>query len=199
MSTTVNGFVDLNGRQVHAFASEVANVGYARLKDELLSMLRSGAWRDFKDGLGRYQFLPGEFDYFLSQWGVTRKDAMDGIADLDAKAELEQHMDERRTGEDDYRRRLTEVRAANPERPGRPIEPFGCTEAEGKLLVKGTPRAALGERVRRFAKEGTTKRPSEALPQVEKLRRSAMRLDDHDLADLIDSLKQEQRRRRRQA
>jgi hypothetical protein len=48
---------------VHAFATEVANVGYSRLKELLLAMLQSGAWRNFKDGVGSYVFLPGEFDH----------------------------------------------------------------------------------------------------------------------------------------
>lgn len=144
MTTTANGeFVDPNGRQVHAFALQVANLGYARMKDELLRMLASRAWRDFRDGLGRYQFLPGEFDYFLTQQGVKRDDVMKGIQDLDAKAKLEQHMDERKTGDDGYRRRLVEARASNPQRPGRPIEPFGVTKSEAKLLVnaQGAVRA----------------------------------------------------------
>jgi hypothetical protein len=56
-------------------------------------------------------------------------------------------------------------------------------------------------RVRRLTNTGgqTTKKPSEIapLPPAERLRRSASRLSDEDLAYLIDSLKQEQRRRRR--
>lgn len=205
MNTTVNGFVDLNGRQVHAFASKMANLGYAELADQLLAMLRSGAWRSFKDGLGSYEFLPGEFDYFLTQQGVKRDDVMAGVRDLDTKAELEAAMDERRTDEEGYRRPILKARAENPQRPGRPIEPFGLTESEAKALVEGTRvlhaahREALGGAVRRWVATGrtTTKPPSRELPSVERLRRSAMRLDDADLADLIDSLKQEQKRRRR--
>jgi hypothetical protein len=206
-TTTTNGdFTDLNGRQVHAFATEVENVGYSRLKELLLAMLQSGAWRSFRDGVGAYAFLPGEFDYFLSQWGVAREDVMNGVRDLDAKALLEQHMDERRTGEEGYRRPILQARAEIQQRPGRPIAPFGITEAEAKALVDGSRaqravhREALGHTVRRFTNSGgtTAKPPSRALPLVERLRRSAARLGDDDLADLIDSLKQEQRRRRRQ-
>lgn len=168
-------------------------------------MLQSGAWHNFKDGVGTYVFLPGEFDYFLSQWGVSREDVMNGVRDLDVKALLEQHMDERRTGEEGYRRRITEVRAVVPQRPGRPIEPFGYSKGEAKALVDGpadavrNDRPALGRAVRRWTLTAgeTTRRPVESLPRVEKLRRAAIRLDDDDLTDLIDSLKQEQRRRRR--
>jgi hypothetical protein len=204
MNATINGFVDVNGRQVHAFASKMANLGYAELADQLLAMLRSDVWHSFKDGLGAYQFLPGEFDYFLTQQGVRRDDVMAGVRDLDAKAELEAAMDERRTGEDGYRRPVLQARAENPQRPGRAIEPFGYTKAEAKVLVSDRavargPVEALGSTVRRWSNSGgaTTKAPSDTLPLVERLRRSAMRLDDADLADLIDSLKQEQRRRRR--
>jgi hypothetical protein len=206
MTATANGeFVDQNGRQVHAFALQMTNLGYARMKDELLRMLKSEAWHDFRDGLGRYQFLAGEFDYFLTQQGVRRDDVMKGIQDLDAKAELERHMDERKTGKENYRRPIVQARAENPQRPGRPIEPFGVTKAEAKALVGDRARdarldrSALGERVRRFSRTGDVKAPRDSLPLVERLRRSAMRLDDDDLADLIDSLKQEQRRRRRRA
>lgn len=196
--------LDLNGRQVHAFASEMANVGYAKLADLLVAMLKSGAWQRFQDGLGRYEFLEGEFDYFLTQQGVRREDVMNGVRDIDTKARLEAHMDERKTGEDGYRRRILEVRAANPTRPSRPIEPFGLTEAEAKALANGSAsatrggRPALGTAVRRWTLTGgqTTRKPSALLPQVERLQRSAVRLSDEDLETLIEGLKQEQHRRR---
>ncbi|HZD70367.1 MAG TPA: hypothetical protein VFA45_16150 [Actinomycetes bacterium] len=197
--------LDLNGRQVHAFASEMANVGYAKMADLLGAMLESGAWRSFQDGLGHYEFLDGEFDYFLTQQGVRREDVINGVRDIEAKARLEAHMDERKTGEGGYRRRITEVRATVPQRPGRPIEPFGVTKAEAKALLNGRAgsarptRPALGTTVRRWTLTGgkTTRKPSDLLPQVERLRRSAVRLSDEDLEALLEGLKQEQRRRRR--
>jgi hypothetical protein len=199
------GLLDLNGRQVHAFASEMANVGYAKMADLLVAMLESEAWRSFHDGLGRYEFLEGEFDYFLTQQGVRREDVMNGVRDIEIKARFEAHMDERKTGEDGYRRRILEVRAANPARPSRPIEPFGFTKAEAKALVNGaeaqrlTNRQALGKAVRRWRNTNgaTTKDPSRTLPLAERLRRSAVRLSDEDLDTLVEGLKQEQRRRRR--
>jgi hypothetical protein len=129
---------------------------------------------------------------------------MNGVRDIDTKARLEAHMDERKTGEDGYRRRILEVRAANPARPSRPIEPFGLTEAEAKALANGTAsaarggRPALGAAVRRWTlTDGkTTRKPSALLLQVERLQRSAVRLSDEDLETLIEGLKQEQRRRR---
>lgn len=202
VSQLENRFLDLHGREVHAFSMEMANVGFHRMAELLLSMLKSGAWRSFKDGNGQYSFLEGEFDYFLSQRGIQREDVMK-LPDRTVQVELDTAMDERRTGEEGYRRPVLQARAENPSVPGRPIEPFGLTEKEAKSLVDDTGRAApghrpaLGERTRRYGKEGHTKRPSETLPLVERLRRSALRLDDADLADLIDSLKQEQRRRRR--
>jgi hypothetical protein len=36
-------------------------------------MFKSGSWRTFKDGLGTYEFLSGEFDYFLTQQGVHQE------------------------------------------------------------------------------------------------------------------------------
>jgi hypothetical protein len=198
-----NGFLDLHGHEVHAFSMEMANVGFQRMADLLLSMLRSEAWRSFKDGLGSYNFLAGEFDYFLTQRGIRRDDVIK-IPDLEAKAAFEAAMDERRTGEDGYRRPVLRARDENPQRPGQPIEPFGYTEKEAKSLLNGTQRAALakpplGDRVRRYTNTGgaTTKTDRDVLPLGERLRRSAMRLTDDDLADLIDSLKQEQRRRKR--
>lgn len=47
-------------------------------------------------------------------------------------------MDERRTGEEGYRRPVLEARGGNPQVPGRPIEPFGYTEAEVKAPADGT-------------------------------------------------------------
>lgn len=208
MNDTVSGvgnaFLDLHGREVHAFSMEMANVGFQRMAELLLSMLRSSTWRSFKDGLGSYTFLPGEFDYFLSQRGIRREDVMK-IPDVDVKAEIEAAMDERRTGEDSYRRPVIRARNENPQRPGQPIEPFGITQAEAKHLFNITAtagrgdRPALGVRVRRWSNTGgaTTKLPSEVAPlaAVERVRRQAMRLSDEDLADLVQSLKQEQRRR----
>jgi hypothetical protein len=205
MTQAENGFLDLHGREVHAFSMEMANVGFQRMADLLVSMLRSQAWRSFKDGLGPYAFLPGEFDYFLSQRGIRREDVMK-IPDVDVKAEIETAMDERRTGEDDYRRPVLQARDENPQRPGQPIEPFGYTQKEAKALVDAgadnigvNQREPLGKQIRRFRNTGgaTTKQPSHTLPLAERLRRSAMRLSDDDLADLVDSLKQELRRRQR--
>ena len=200
---TSNEFTDLNAKKVYAFASQMANLGFERMTEELLSMLDSGAWHEFKDGLGTYHFLPGEFDYFLTQQGVNREHVMKGVQDLDAKARLEQHMDERRTDEADYRRRIIEAREGNPQRPGRPIEPFGLTKSEAKALTNdgvGTSRSdrpALGTRVRRYANTGgqTTKTPRDELPRVLRLSRSARQLSDEDLESLIQALKQEQQNR----
>jgi hypothetical protein len=202
-----NGFLDLHGQQVHAFALQIANLGFERMTTELLAMLDSGAWQEFKDGLGRYRFLPGEFDYFLSQQGVTREYVMNGVRDLDAKARIEEHMDERRTAEEGYRRRIIEARDANPQRPGRPIEPFGYTAAEVKALLNGSAasggkikqREPLGRRVRRFRNTGreTTKTDLEQHPlsRAERFIRSARHLSDEDLAAVLEELRHEQRRR----
>lgn len=203
-----NQFLDLHGREVHAFSMQMANVGFSRMADLLKSMLASQAWRSYRDGLGKYAFLQGEFDYFLSQQGIRREDVMQ-IPDMELKAQIEAAMDERRTGEKDWRRPVLQVRAENPQRPGQPIEPFGLTRSELKSLVSTSGvdrphldhRPALGRAVRRWGlTEGRTRKaPSEEapLPLVERLRRSALRLGDDDLADLIDALKQERRRRQR--
>jgi hypothetical protein len=200
-----SGFLDLHGREVHAFSTEMANVGFNRMADLLLSMLRSEAWRSFKDGLGAYAFLPGEFDYFLSQRGIRREDVMK-LPDVALKAQIEAAMDERRTGEEGYRRSVIRARAENPQRPGQPIEPFGYTTAEAKALaddsavLHGTKhQEPLGSSVRRFTNTGgqTTRPPARTLPLAERLRRSAVRLDDADLDLLMDALEQERRRRSR--
>lgn len=204
--TTDKEFTDLNAKKVFAFASQMENLGFERMTQELMSMLDSGAWREFKDGLGTYRFLPGEFDYFLTQQGVTREQIMKGVQDLDAKARLESHMDERRTGQADYRRRIVEAREANPQRPVRPMEPFGYTESEAKALFSDTQRAALarpplGDRVRRYVNTGgkTTKTARDELPRLIRLGQTACRLNDEELASLIETLRQELRRRHSKA
>lgn len=92
------------------------------------------------------------------------------MRDLDAKARLEAAMDERRTGEDGYRRRLAQARDVNPQRPGRPIDPFGVTKLEEETLLKDSAdhvgpikrREAMGVSVRRYTNTGgrTSIRPS---------------------------------------
>ncbi len=203
--TKKHDFLDLNGRQVHSFAQRMVNIGYAQMTDLLVSMLKSGAWQEFHDGLGTYRYLPGEFDYFLTQQGVTRDEVMHGVRDIDTKALLEEAMDERRTGEDGYRRHLAQVRRANPERPGRPVLPFGYSRSEAKaLLSEGedvvlTNRQPLGSATRRYRNSGgrTSRRPSETAPPLERVRRAALRLENGDLAALLDALREEIKRRTR--
>jgi hypothetical protein len=198
-----NEFLDLNGREVHAFASQMANLGFNHLAQLMVDMFKSAAWRRFKDGLGTYEFLPGEFDYFLTQQGVSREDVINGVRDLDTKALLEKGMDERRTGQDDYRRRLVDVREANPQRPGRPIVPFGYTKSEAKFLLDGAENGAvrqrepLGTAVRRYTNSGgqTSRQTAVAVSPLERVHRAALRLSDQDLAKLLEYLHEEQRRR----
>ena len=54
-------------------------------------------------------------------WLYLHRWMTDGPELGDATDKLEAAMDERRTGEPGYRRRITEVRFSNPQRPGRPI------------------------------------------------------------------------------
>jgi hypothetical protein len=194
---------DLNGKQVHAFATQMANLGFQHMTDLLIAMFKSGAWRQFRDGLGAYDFLPGEFDYFLTQQGVSRTDIMDGVRDIETKAMLEAAMDERRTGEEGYRRRIITVRDANPQRPGRPILPFGYTKREAKslaaddILSRTRELPALGGTVRRWTKTGGKPASAPVRPSLaERARRIALRLADDDLDQLIEHLQQEQQRRR---
>jgi hypothetical protein len=170
----------------------MGNLGLARVAELLVAMFDSGAWRDFSDGNGRYQFLPGEFDYFLTQQGVTREQVLHGVRDIEVKARLEETMDERRTGEDGYRRRLSDVRQAVPARPGRPIEPFGYTMAEAAYVretdgveIHGR-REALGRAPRQWRASGgaSTKRPSERLSRIERVVRDIDRLSDKELGEV---------------
>lgn len=202
----MSDFLDHNGKHVHAFALDMANLGFRQMADKLVNMLESGAWQEFTDGLGRYKFQPGEFDYFLTQQGVTRDDVMNGIRDVELKARLEEAMDERRTGKDpDYRRPILEARKANPERPDRPIEPFGLTKSEAKALVGDRAggarldRPALGNAVRRWRATGgeTTRKPSETIPRPERIYRSAVRLPDDELEALLARLRDQLRQRRK--
>jgi outer membrane murein-binding lipoprotein Lpp len=199
----VSDFADRNAEQVHAFALQIGNLGLSRVADLLLAMFESGAWHQFQDGTGTFRFLPGEFDYFLTQQGVTRDHVMHGVRDVQVKARLEEAMDERRTGEDGYRRRLADVRDQVPQRPGRDIEPFGYTAAEGRELTgrKGSAREALGRAPRQLRLSGgvTTKRPNELASRVERLHRSVLRLDDVELAAMAEAISQEQARRSRPA
>lgn len=188
---------DANGRAVHQFALEMDNLGLAKLADRILAMLKSGTWQSFKDGYGQHEFLPGEFDYFLTQQGITREQLLHGLRNIADKAELEKAMDERRTGDSTYRRSLPEVRANNPEQPNQPILPFGYSAREarfldqdGATLPKSKQRPALGTSVRRYTVTGgrTSKSAAQELPKVERLRRSAARLPPDELDQLIVSL-----------
>ena len=91
----------MNGKRVNDFASEMAILGDRHMADLLVTMYRSEAWRGFHDDYGLYEFLSGEFDYFLTQQGVSRDDVMSGVRDISTKAMFEDGMDERRTGRKD--------------------------------------------------------------------------------------------------
>ena len=201
-----NEFCDTNGNAVHAFAGTVENLGFRRLTDALLAMLESKAWMDFKDGLGRYQFLEGEYDYFLTQWGVTREDVIHGVRDIDAKAKLDAAMDERRTGEHGYRRCLDAARNEIPNRPGSEIVPFGWTKEERKRMgtfSKSPQQPALGAQVRKWvATNGQTSRaPSELISRSERLTRTVTRniqkFTDDELKTLMMAILDERVRRYR--
>jgi hypothetical protein len=203
--TKEEDFLDAHARRVHQFSLQMTNLGLARMADLLIAMLDADDWREFTDGLGTYRFLSGEFDYFLTQRGIDRDQILHGIRDIDVKAKLEAAMDERRTGEAGYRRRLADVRREVPTRPGRPIEPFGYTQRESKTLLETAlgessfpaRRPALGSGVRRWANSGgqATRPDSELRPRWERLARSAVRLPDQELAKVVQALHDELDRR----
>jgi hypothetical protein len=199
-------FADSRAKQVHSFALQMGNLGLARVTDLVVAMLESGVWKEFRDGTGVYRFLPGEFDYFLTQQGITRDQLIHGIRDVAVKARLEEAMDERRTGEEGYRRRLADVRKEVPDRPGQPIEPFGYTRAERAFVTTPTTGSAsyrepLGRAAREYRRSGgtTTRRPNEERGRYERLRGAVLRLADDELASLVDAISEEQDRRRRAA
>jgi hypothetical protein len=195
----MSDFTDRNGDLVHQFTLEMTNLGLSRLTELLVAMLKSGAWRKFKDGTGEYRFLPGEFDYFLTQHGVTREQVMHGIRDIDVKAKLEAAMDERRTGESGYRRPIDDVRAEVPVRPGRPIEPFGYTEGQRRTFGDEAPpqkrREPLGSSVRRWSKHEGHPPPAPKLSVVERVTRALGQLDDDALRSVLDAASAEIQRR----
>lgn len=198
---------DDSGELVHRFALTMHNLGLARAADELVSMLDSNRWRKFAQGGMVFEFLPGEFDYFLTQQEVTRDQVM-AIPDVEAKARLEEAMDERKTGEDGYRRPILRVRAEVPQLPGREITPFGYTRTELKALVNGDGsqrpsdhRAALGDTVRRWTNSGgkTKREPGRERPLWQRLVASAIRLDDADLEQFYEAVQAERTKRRQRA
>jgi len=191
---------DRNGELVHRFSLQMENLGFQRMADEIIRMLDSGIWQQWKDGLGRVQLQPGEFDYFLSSCGITRDDIMHGIRDMAIKARLEEAMDERRTGEDGYRRRYEQIKPALGRRN---VTPFGYTKAEretlnGKAFQKSPKRReALGASVRRYAATGTTKAPSQQRSKVRQLEASIGRLNSREFDKLAAWFTDEKRRRQR--
>lgn len=186
--------LNLNGKQVHAFTLQMENLGFSQMTDLIISMYRSKVWLEFKNGLGLFRFLPGEFDYFLTQRGAKREDIIHGIRDVEIKAELEKGMDERRTGKIKYRRKIEQARNENPQVPGHPIMPFGLTVNEAKYLKLKAARSerALGSAVRHFTLHGKRKK---SLPLLDRLMNSLAKLNDTDLDKFIESAKREQLRR----
>lgn len=195
------GIADENGEMVQRFGLRMHNLGLERAGDELLTMLRSGRWRKWSQGGMMFEFLPGEFDYFLSQQEIYREYVMI-IPDVTAKATLEEAMDERRTGESGYRRPIKTAREQVPELPGRPITPYGYGKAEGRSLAESgesssSARPPLGSSVRRYRDTGgeSTRPPRDERARWERLAASAVRLPDQELDFLIDCVVQEKTKR----
>lgn len=201
MSQRESRVSDENAQLVEAFSVEMANLGFERMTEHLLAMLDSGAWLKWKDGLGEVDLLPGEFDYFLSMCGVTRETVMHGIRDVEVKARLQQAMDERRSGDSEYRRSYNDVTAAVGKRRG--TQPFGYSGSEAKALAeagvieKPTRREALGATVRRFVATGSTKPQSKERTRLERVQASVSRLSDEEFAEFDDWLEQHREERRR--
>jgi hypothetical protein len=104
-----------NGQIVLAFGRHVPNLGrLADLRQEILQVLDSRAWRSYRDGTGDSSWLPGEFDYFLAVWGVAADDVSRLALTDDQKAALVAASDRRRTGTRQYRRTVEEAAMANP-------------------------------------------------------------------------------------
>lgn len=197
------GVADENGEVVQEFAMTMHNLGLNRAAEELVTMLKSGRWREWSQGGMQFRFLPGEFDYFLSQQDIRREDVI-AIPDIEAKAQLEEAMDERRTGEENYRRPFTQARAELPELPARPILPYGYGRGDADAIaneVAGAPkrRQALGGTVRRFRTTGTVEPPKDERPRWQRLAASAARLPDEELERLREQIEAEHDRRRAQA
>lgn len=182
------GVADQNGEIVQQFAMTMHNLGMARAGEVLLEMLASERWREWSQGGMVFRFLPGEFDYFLTQQDIQRSVVM-AIPDIEVKAKLEKAMDERRTGDAGYRRPISLARNEIPEIPGRPLMPYGYTRREASSLPEGEGRAdhrpALGERVRSYANaNGEVQQKRDERARWEKLGASARRLPDDDLLKL---------------
>jgi hypothetical protein len=198
MSPREESLLDANGEVVHHFQLEMGNLGFARMEDRLAAMLDSNAWRRWQDGLGTAEFLASEFDYFLTAIGVERDLIVKGVANLDVKARLDEHMDETRVGTD-QRRSLEQILV---EMPNRRIEPFGWTRAEGKVLQRlghgsGGERRPLGSRVRQYRHTGNGAFPTERVSRIERLLGQLTRLTDDELVALREGLRVERDRRKR--
>lgn len=200
--TGAGGVADENGEVVQRFSMTMHNLGLARAAEELVAMLKSERWLEWSQGGMTFRFLPGEFDYFLSQQDIQREDVM-AIPDLQAKAQLEAAMDERRTGEDGYRRAIKIARKELPKLPGRPARPYGYSRSEAEAIGKelsGKPahRPALGATVRRYRNTGGADSGTrDKRPRWERLAASARRLPDEELAQLKQLIDDEHEARKR--
>lgn len=201
--TGAGGVADENGELVQRFSMTMHNLGLARAAEELVGMLKSERWREWSQGGMSFKFLPGEFDYFLTQQDIQREDVM-AIPDVEAKAQLEAAMDERRTGEDGYRRPIKVARKELPKLPGRPARPYGYSRSEAEAIAKelsGKPghRPALGSTVRRYRNTGGAEvTPRDKRPRWERLAASARRLPDEELAQVKQLIDEEYEARKQQ-
>lgn len=104
-----------HGEHVHRYARAVPNMGrIGDLTRATLELLRSEDWRQYSDATGAYQFLPGEFDYFLALQTVEARDVARFYLSVEDRAELATAMDRSRTAEAGYRRTREDVERDHP-------------------------------------------------------------------------------------
>jgi hypothetical protein len=188
-------FVDESGDVVLKFISAARNLSrLGELTEEVVSIAKSGVWRQYRTAVGHDQWLECELDYFLIACDLQYDDVSRVLSYTRESAEMAEMMNR---DADASQRRSLEDAAANwnapvPETLIQRAQRLGWTRNEKTNSLRAAP---VSPRVRARQAHGITKDEQTKRNRAEKLAPSRLEELDHEVTRIRTILKDETERR----
>ena len=188
-------FVDESGDVVLKFVSAARNLSrLGELTEEVVSIAKSGAWRQYRTAVGQDQWLECELDYFLIACDLQYDDVSRVLSYTRESAEIAEMMN--RDADNDRRRSLedaaTNWHAPIPETLIQRAQRLGWTRNEKTSSLRAAP---VSPRARTRQALGITKDEQAKRNRVERLSPSRLQELDQEIAKIRATLKDETERR----
>jgi hypothetical protein len=195
MMDAVPGFVDEPGDIVLKFVSAARNLSrIGELTEEVVSIAKSGIWRQYRTAVGRDRWLECELDYFLIACDLQYDDVSRVLSYTRESAEIAEMMDR---DADTARRRSLEDAATHwnapiPETLIERARRLGWTRNEKSSSLRAAP---VSPRVRSRQAHGISKDEQTKRNRAEKLTPSRIEELDREVARIRATLKDATERR----